>query len=76
MNKPEKYYQIMIIEENGTLAPLDTSKYGDPDRYFKFQYDANEFIKNNFTDAQDGVNPIHIDLMLTILPIWLVKHKI
>jgi hypothetical protein len=76
--KPVKYYQIVTPDTNGVLRPFEINQFGEVDSFFKTSYEAEEFIKNNFLDAQEtGSNPPinQVDVVLSIMPVFLCRYK-
>lgn len=74
---PIKYYQILTPDNKGVIRPFEVNQFGESDPFFASQSDAENFIKENFLNAQTPMlEPAdRVDLVLIVCPIFLVRFK-
>lgn len=75
MHKPQKFFRICEVTAGGTIQLFETQKFDHQEgNWFESEYDAETFIRDNFTDAQDG-GKYECDCVLVVLPVFAIQWK-
>lgn len=72
--KPEKWFRICQIFE-GKISLFETHQFGDPNNWYQTEVEAEKFIQEHFDDAQDGINPTNVEMILLVLPVYAIKFR-
>ena len=75
---PRKYFQIVTPDVNGVLRPFEVQQYGETESVFNTMDEAEQFINEHFDDYQEiGSDPRveRKDLVLSVIPVWMVRFK-